>query len=225
VSRIGWNEPGERSYEAGLDRGVLYPPGNVGVAWNGLVSIGEDPVGGDVESFYFDGVKYLDVIQGEDFQISLEALSAPPEFGPCDGVVAVAAGLYATQQPRRQFGLSYRTLIGSDTDRPGKDYKIHLLYNALAAPSSKTHKTLSNEISVEPQEWTISSVPVASATHKPTAHLILDTRGLTAVQIHYIEGILYGRETGLEDPEVVDPDPILDPHLPTQAALIAYLSP
>ena len=50
MARLVWDKTGERFYETGVDRGVLYPiqEGGVyskGVAWNGLTAVTESPSG------------------------------------------------------------------------------------------------------------------------------------------------------------------------------------
>lgn len=37
-----WDRVGDRTYESGLDRGVLYLPDGSAVPWNGLTSIVEN---------------------------------------------------------------------------------------------------------------------------------------------------------------------------------------
>ena len=49
MSRLVWDNTGERLYETGVKRGVLYPAVNgeypAGVVWNGLTSVSENPSG------------------------------------------------------------------------------------------------------------------------------------------------------------------------------------
>lgn len=191
---IKWNQPGERLYETGIDRCVLYPNAGPGVAWNGLISVNENVSGGDADQLYFDGVKYLDVIANEDFQATLEAFSAPAEFAACDGTKALSPGLFATQQRRKTFGLTYRTLIGNDLEKNDHGYKIHIVYNATASPSAKTSKTISESVSPETRSWTINTVPEQATTYKPTAHFIIDSTLVDPYMLQDLELHLYGRE-------------------------------
>lgn len=214
--RISWNEPGAKTYETGLDRGVLYSPGSEGVAWVGLVSMTESISGGEVESFYYDGVKYLDVILSEDFLATLEAYNHPPEFAACDGTQQIALGLFATQQPRVPFNLSYRTLVGDDiTEDAG--YKIHLLYNCMAAPAEKSRLTKKADVEVPTTSWTIYTRPpraaiLAGVTYKPTAHLIIDSRSGNPYLAN-VETALYGEDGGPGTP-----------YLPTQQQITNMLA-
>ena len=128
MSRVEWNLPGERFFEAGVDRGVLYPKLGQGVPWNGLVSVSENTSGGDLESLYFDGIKYADIIAAEDFQATVEAYSSPPEFAAADGMKMLSPGLFVSQQPRQTFGMCYRTLIGNDLHVVGSGDDRHVYF-------------------------------------------------------------------------------------------------
>lgn len=117
MTRIKWGSVGERVFEAGCDRGVLYVDGADGVPWNGLISVSESSSGGDLAEYYIDGIKYLQLLAAEEFVATIEAFTYPDEFAACDGTRPVGNGLFMTQQPRRQFGLAYRTKIGNDKGR------------------------------------------------------------------------------------------------------------
>lgn len=210
MARLVWNQVGERFYEAGVDRGVLYPVAGPGVPWNGLISVSENVSGGEVEGLFYDGVKYLDVIANEDFQATLEAFSAPPEFAGCDGRKQLSPGLYATQQRRKTFGLSYRTKIGNDLDAD-LGYKLHIVYNCTAAPAGKTSKTLNNTPEPETRSWTLNSVPPPASTYRPTAHFVIDSTEANKYMLEDVESYLYGRAGQ-------------DPALPTQDEILAMMA-
>lgn len=210
MTKLLWNQPGTRFYETGVDRGVLFPKTGAGVSWGGLISVEEPVSGGEAESYYFDGVKYLDWIANEDFQATITAFSAPKEFAVCDGAKALAPGLYATQQRRETFGLSYRTLLGNDlTEDAG--YKLHLVYNALAAPTTRSNRTKSDSPDPGTLVWTVNSVPPAATTYKPTAHFVIDSTKTTTAKMTSLENLIYGTAS-------------VDSALPTQAAVIALLT-
>lgn len=209
--KIVWNAPGERLFETGVSNGVLYPKAGPGVAWNGLVTVDESSTGGEVENLFYNGVKYLDVVASEDYSAVVEALSAPPEFNASDGIKALAPGLFVTQQPRKTFGFSYRTLIGNDTQGPEYGYKLHIVWNATAAPSGITYKTLSGTPALDPRSWTLHCVPPPASTHKPTAHYVIDSTESDPYLLENIETILYGRDD-------------LDPRLPSQAEILSLFS-
>ena len=217
MTRVEWNKPGERQFEAGVDRGVLYPRVGSGVPWNGLVSVSENTSGGELESLYFDGMKYLDIVAAEDFQATVEAYGAPAAFNPSDGVKALAPGLYATQQPRTMFSMSYRTLLGNDLVGQDYGYKLHLVYNCTATPSSVTYKTLADDITPDPRSWSVYTVPPLANTFKPTAHLVIDSTKVDPYLLENLETVLYGRDATPERPAI-------QPSLPTVTEIINILS-
>lgn len=208
--RIEWNKAGERFFEAGVDRGVLYPRIGPGVPWNGLTAVSENTSGGDLESLYFDGVKYLDIVSSEDFEATVDAYSAPPEFAPSDGQKAISPGLFVTQQPRKTFGFSYRTLKGNDLVGTEYGYKIHIVYNCTASPSAKSNVTMGANVSPGTRSWTINTVPPPASTFKPTAHLVLDSTLIDPFAMEQVEALLYGREG-------------VAPYLPNVAEIVATL--
>lgn len=194
MGKLIWGTVGERYYETGVDRGVLYLPNEVGVVWNGLKSVQEDPDGGEPQPYYVDGFKYINVSSSEEFAATIEAYSSPYEFGICDGTVSISNGLFVTQQPRVTFGLSYRTLVGNDLDGLSHAYKLHILYNAMAAPASKSNVSLSDSADPTLLSWDIQSAPPRMTGYKPTSHLVVDSRRTPAALLAEIEGYLYGTD-------------------------------
>lgn len=192
MTKLAWGTVGQRFYEIGVDRGVLYVGNAPGVPWNGLVSINEAPVGGELKENYIDGVKYLSFVQSEEFAATIEAYTYPEEFGQCDGKVAVKNGLFATQQARRAFAISYRTKVGNDIDGLDHAYKIHIVYNGLATPSSRTRTTLSDTNEAGLFSWEISTKAPPVIGFKPTAHFVIDSRETPEQLLGKIEDILYG---------------------------------
>ena len=190
MARLTWGATGERFFEAGTDRGVLYLPGEAGIPWNGLKSVSESPDGGSPRPFYIDGYKYLNVASAEEFRATLDAFSSPAEFGVCDGTLGIHNGLFATQQPRKSFNLSYRTMVGNDISGVDHGYKIHLVYNALAEPAQRSHQTHGTSISPLGLSWAISTTPPRLTGLKPTAHLVIDSRYTPEKLLTEIEDIL-----------------------------------
>lgn len=209
--RIEWNRPGQRFFEAGVDRTVLYPKFGPGVPWNGVVSIAEDSSGGDMEPLYFDGVKYADIVSAEDFSVNLDAFSAPREFDAADGMKALVPGLFVTQQPRQTFGLCYRTLIGNDLVGTDLGYKLHLVYNCTAAPTGKNNQTIAANVAPGTRSWTIATVPPPASTFRPTAHIVLDSTLINPYLMEQVEGLLYGHDGA-------------DARLPTVAEIVAVFN-
>lgn len=193
MTTLKWNLPGTRKYETGVDRGVLYLPGRPGVPWNGLTAVNESPSGGDAEPRYIDGVKVTNEAKKVEIEGTIEAYTYPDEFELCDGTVEVLSGVFATVQRRVPFGLSYRTRVGNDIEGSSHGYKLHLVYNALAAPSSKGFSSAGAVDSPVTMSWSYTTTPVdAGPTLKPTAHLILDSRKLPASILAVVEERLYG---------------------------------
>lgn len=212
MARLIWGADGERAFEAGVDRGVLYVPGQAGVPWNGLRAVKEAPSGGEPQPYYLDGVKYANISSAEEFNATLEAFSSPKEFAVCDGSKQLAAGLFATQQPRVEFGLCYRTRVGNDISGLDGGYKIHLVYNALAAAGARDNSSLTSSVDPLGLSWDISTKPPHLVSgYKPTAHLVLVTNDIDPSTLTAIEDILYG-------------DSVSAPYLPDQDELITLIS-
>lgn len=211
MPRLEWSRNGEKLFETGVDRGVLYPQAGPGVAWVGLIAVNENVSGGDVESHYYDGVKYLDVVASEDFEATIEAFSAPREFAACDGTKQLSPGLFATQQPRKPFGFSYRTLIGNDLEGVEFGYKLHLVYNCMASPAARSSQTLAGVPNLSTRSWTVNTVPPEASTFKPTAHFVIDSTLVDPFMLANLESYLYGRDG-------------LDPILPSQAEVLTILA-
>ena len=195
MTKLTWGDFGTRYYEAGTDRGVLYIPGRAGVPWNGLKAVKESPSGAEARPYYLDGYKYLNLASAEDFQATIEAFSSPPEFAECDGVGSISNGLSITQQPRKSFGLSYRTLVGNDGDGLDHGYKIHLVYNALAGTSSKDYASLGSSVSPVSLSWSITTQPPMISGVRPSAHFVIDSTSTPAYILELLEEKLYGTDS------------------------------
>ena len=207
---LTWDDPGTRVYESGVDRGVLYLPGGLGIAWNGLISVDEQVSGNSQDPLYYDGIKYSDVVVPGDFAASLKAYTYPDEFLPFEGTLEVNNGMFVTGQTQARFGLSYRTKVGTD-ESGDAGYKIHVLYNLLAVPAAKTHETISDSESPIEFEWNLTAIPSDTPGFKPTAHLIFDTRKMSSLLLDDIEQTLYG-------------DDITAPNLPPINIFVTFIS-
>lgn len=194
MPRLKWSAIGERFYESGIDRGVLYLPNQVGVPWVGLVSVVESPSGGEPKAYYLDGIKYLNISSAEEFEATINAFGSPKEFSVCNGDSIIQNGLFVTGQPRKSFGLSYRTRIGNDTSGSEYGYKIHLVYNALAEPSNRSNNTIADSVNISTFSWRISTKPPIISGYKPTAHFVIDSRYTTFEVLAEVSDILYGSD-------------------------------
>ena len=206
MTQIEWNSIGNRRYEVGIDRGVLYLPSEgVAVPWNGLTSV-DEMSDTTVEPLYYNGVKYFDYVSRGDYRGVLKAYTYPEEFELYDGVKeSPGNGIFITGQiPTGVFHLSYRTMIGNDVDGIDGGYKIHVLYNLTAKPSNKKYSTLATAQSAFEFSWDLSSVPVEAFNLRPTSHIIFDTTKMHESAIYEIERVLYG--TPDTTPEVLPVD-------------------
>ena len=200
MSKIVWDQTGQRFYETGVDRGVLYVeddtylPYKKGVAWNGLVSVSESPSGAEATAVYADNIKYLNLVSAEEFGATIEAYTYPEEFAQCDGSASIATGVMIGQQARKTFGLCYRTLIGNDVDGQNHGYKLHLIYGALAAPSEKSYSSVNDSPEAMTLSWEITTTPVSVNGFKPTACVTIDSTKVDATKLAALEAILYGDE-------------------------------
>lgn len=200
---ITWDEIGKRFYETGVDRGVLYPSGEVGayadgVAWNGLTSLNERPSGAEPTPVYADNIKYLNLISAEEFEATIEAYTYPDEFEECDGSASIAPGVTIGQQVRKSFGLSYRTRIGNDLDGADYGYIIHLIYGCRATPSERNYSTINDNPEANTNSWDLSTTPVPVTGYKPTSHLKIDSTKTDKEKLAALEDIIYGKVTAGE---------------------------
>ena len=171
--KITWDNVGERFFEAGVEKGVLYPfKDNAyegGVPWNGLTAVNENPSGAEPTALWADDIKYLNLMSNEDYGATIEAFTYPKEFEECDGSKEIAPGVTIGQQKRSTFGFSYVTKLGNDTDGADYGYKLHLVYGCLASPSEKGHSTVNESPEAMTLSWSISTTPVTVPGFKPTA--------------------------------------------------------
>ena len=199
MATLTWDVQGERYYETGVSKGVLYPfkegKYSKGVAWNGLTAVNESPSGAEPTPLYADNIKYLNLLSNEEFAATVEAYTYPDEFAECDGSAELAVGVSVGQQKRIPFGLSYVTKLGNDTDGQDHGYKIHLIYGALAKPSQKNYATINDSPEAITFSWELSTTPVAVPNMKPTACITIDSTKVTPENLKKIEDKLYGTET------------------------------
>jgi len=211
MSKILWDETGDRLYETGVRNVVLYPMGTAGtydkgVAWNGVTAITESPSGAEAEPLYADDIKYLELRSVEEFGASIEAYTYPDEFAECDGSAELTPGMKIGQQPRKAFGLSYRTTLGNDVAGEEYGYKIHVIYGAKAAPSEKAYATVNDSPEAITFSWDVTTTPVAVTGHKPTSYLEFDSTKLSAKAMAAVEALLYGdadKEASLPTPDAL----------------------
>ena len=211
MAALIWDAAGDRYYETGVDRGVLYVMGSNntygnGVAWNGLTGVNENPEGGDKQEFWADNILYATMRGREQAGGSITAYTYPDEFMECDGQTQLAAGVHIGQQKRKSFCFSWRTLIGNDlTDEAG--YKIHIAYGCTASPSGRDYSTVNDSPDAAEFSWDYEAVPVSVTGHDPASTLEIDSRTVAAAKLTQIEEALYG--TASTQPHILMPDEIL----------------
>lgn len=194
MTALVWDEIGSRIYEAGVDRGVLYLSDGRSVPWNGIISVEESSTI-EVKPYYLDGNKYLENVVSGDFVGKLRAFTYPDEFEEVSGITHVVPGFDFHNQPSKRFGLSYRTKIGNDVVGLDLGYKIHILYNVIAKPDTRTYRTLNDSAESMEFSWDLSGVPPKVSRYKPPVHVIVDSRDTTPEILQILEDILYGTST------------------------------
>ena len=227
MSKLKWDETGERLYETGLDHGILYiMSGNGaysdGIAWNGLISVTESPTGAEATPLYADNIKYLNLIAAEDFGATIEAYSYPSEFRQCDGNVIPIPGVTMGQQARKTFGLCYRTKMGNDIQGDEYGYKLHLIYCALAAPSERAYQTINDSPEAITFSWTITTTPIAVPDKKPTSCISIDSTKTDPELFKLLEDLICGRDAIPGDIRHA-PVPEITPHLPSPDAVVEII--
>jgi hypothetical protein len=215
MAKLTWDGVGERLYETGVDHGVLYMPNdsgvyNNGVAWNGLTTVTEKPTGAEANPQFADNIKYLNLFSAEEFGATIEAFTYPDEFAQYDGLVIVD-GVAIAQQPRKTFGLCYRTKIGNDVEGDDLGYKLHLVYGCTASPSEKAYSTINDSPEALAFSWEITTIPVLVTDHKPSSLLVIDSTAVDATALAALELLLYG-------------DTAVDPALPLPDAVLALFA-
>ena len=212
MAKLVWDEVGKRTYETGVDKGVLYVQDaegayGKGVAWNGLTAVNESPSGAEPTPLYADNIKYLELTSKEEYGATIEAYTYPDEFEACDGSAEIGEGVVIGQQSRKVFGLCYRTVKGNDVKNNDYGYKIHLVYGCKAKPAQKNYQTINDSPEAITFSWEVSTTPVEVAGFKPTATVTIDSTKVTAEKLKAVEDALYGTES--VEPKLLLPSEIL----------------
>lgn len=200
MAKLVWDETGKRFYETGVKNGVLYPQDAAGaypkgVAWNGLTAVTQSPSGAEATPLYADDMKYLNLYSAEEFGATVEAYTYPDEFAECDGSAELTTGVMIGQQPRKAFGLVYKTVIGNDVKNNKYGYKLHLIYGAMASPSEKAYATINDSPEAITFSWEITTTPVSVAGFEPTAYIEIDSTKADPTKLAQLEEKLFGSDT------------------------------
>ena len=210
--KLKWDQTSERLYETGVDRGVVYPQvGGTypsGAAWNGLTGVTLSPSGAEPTPLYANNHKYLNLMSVEELGGTIEAYIYPDEFAECNGEKELVAGVRIGQQKRQQFGFTFRTLIGNDTEGTAYGYKITLVYGALASPSENDNATVNESPEAKTMSWEFSTTPVEVSGFEPTASIEINSLNVDEAKLAAFEAILYG--TGETDARLPLPDEVAE---------------
>jgi len=213
MAKIVWDQSGQHYYETGIKNGVLYPRATngtypLGVPWNGLISVTESPSGAEPTALYADDIKYLNLVSLEEFGATIEAYTYPDEFAACDGSADLSEGVTVGQQNRQTFGLVYKTVLGNDIESNNYGYKIHIIYNALAAPSEKAYSTINDSPEAITFSWEVSTNPENVTGFKPASLIVIDSTKADPTKLATLEDTLFGTNEPDSDPTLPLPDAI-----------------
>lgn len=212
MSKLIWDKTGEKFYETGVEQVAIYPMASgaytTGVAWNGVTAFNVTPSGAEPNKFYANNKNYLTLMTPEEVGATVECYTYPKEFKACLGYAAMVPGVYAGQQARTPFGLVAKTIVGNDTEMNKHGYKIHILYNCLAAPSEEAHSTVNDSVEPGTFSYEISTTPVEVAGLEPTAYICIDSTEVSPEKLAALEAILYGSED--KEPALLLPDEALE---------------
>lgn len=197
---LEWDKTGEKLYETGVENGVLYPQDAtgaypLGVAWNGLSSVGKTPSGGEATAIWASNKKYLSMMSAEEFGGSIEAYMYPDEFAVCNGEAVIADGVSVQQQTRKTFGLCFKTLVGNDVLGNDYGYKLHLVYGCKVSPSEQTFNTINDSPEAATMSWEYNTTPVKVTGFKPTACLVIESKKVPEAKMLLLLAELYGSAT------------------------------
>jgi hypothetical protein len=187
--QIAWDQ--DSFYSLGVHNGVFYPQNSPGVAWNGLVSVVEN--GDDAPTaLYIDGQKVLDRSVPSAFAGTISAYTYPDEFEVYDGNVNGV-----TSQTRQSFGLSFMD-----------NRELHLVYNALAAPSENSYASVGESPTLTTFSWDLTTLPIDIPAGRPSSHLVIMVDYAQAEALVALQNIIYGDD--VNDPSLPDPATILE---------------
>lgn len=213
MSKLVWDQSGERLFETGVKDCALYVMGSNGVygdgvAWNGITAITESPSGAEPTALYADDIKYLNLISNEEFGATIEAYTYPDEFAECDGSASLVEGVTIGQQPRKTFALAYKTAVGNDIEGSNHGYKLHIIYGCVAKPSERAYSTINDSPEAITFSWEVTTTPVAVTGAKPTSCVTIDSTKTDSSKLTALESALFGGDAPDSKPTLKLPDEI-----------------
>lgn len=200
MPKLEWDLVGERTYETGVSQGALFvsSTGGVygpGVAWNGLTGISESPEGGEPTALYADDIKYLELMSAENFKGTISAYTYPEEFEACDGSIAISEGVNIGLQPRKRFGLVYKSKLGNDVEGNTFGEKLHIIYGCMVAPSERAYSTVNDSPEAITFSWDFTATPVAVPGYNPSAQFVFNSTTMDKTKWDAINDLVYGTAT------------------------------
>lgn len=211
MAELVWDQVGEKLWETGVDRTVLFPMTEngayaKGVAWSGVTAINESPSGAEPTKIYADNVVYGVVMSPEEDALTIEAFTYPDEYAECIGEAELGEGVTIKQQTHKHFGLAYRTMIGNDTEGTNHGYKIHIFYDCVSGASEDSNSTINDSPEQKTFSWSVTTLPVSVDGFQPTASIVIDSTKVTKAKREQIEELLYGaasKESELPSPSKI----------------------
>lgn len=211
MAKLVWDQIGEKLWETGVDRTVLFPMNSSGsyekgVAWSGITAINESPSGAEPTKIYADNIVYGVLMSPEEDALTIEAFTYPDEYAACIGEVELGEGVTIKQQSHKHFGLAYRSMIGNDTEGTNHGYKIHIFYDCVSGASEDSNSTINDSPEQKTFSWSVTALPVAVEDFQPTASVVIDSTKVTAAKLAQIEELLYGaasKESSLPTPSAI----------------------
>ena len=219
MAKLKWDQAGERLYETGTSKGVLFVQDGTGaygpgVAWNGLVSVKKTPDGAEESPIYADNMKYLSLFSAENLKGSIDAYTYPEEFEECDGSAALHPGVYVGQQNRSPFGLVYSTIVGNDTVGNRFGEKMHFIYNAKVSPSERAYETVNEDPAAITFSWEFTTTPIDldDIQLDPSAGITVSRHEVDEAKWKALQDLVYGTDS-------------VPASLPTIQEIVALMTP
>lgn len=215
MSRLKWDQIGERLYTTGVEQAAVYVQGSngeygAGEAWNGLTAVSESPTGAEVTALWANDTKYGELVSAEEFAGSIEAYMYPDGFKACNGEATVVKGFTIGQQARMPFGMVYKSLIGNDVMGTAYGYELNIVYGARVTPSEKAHNTVNESPEAGTMSWEFTTTPVDIPGFKPSAKLTFNSTEVDAEKLAALEAILYGSDDTEDAARLPLPEEIID---------------
>lgn len=212
MAKLVWDQIGEKLWETGVDRAVLFPMTasgtyGSGVAWSGITAINESPSGAEPTKIYADNIVYGVLMSPEEDALTIEAFTYPDEYAECIGEASIVDGAVIKQQSHTHFGLAYRTMIGNDTSGTNHGYKIHIFWDCVSGASEDSNSTINDSPEQKTFSWSVTALPVSATGYQPTASVVIDSTKVTKAKLDQIEALIYGTDAdATNNVEATDPE-------------------